>query len=135
MNLLSYIAYKRQGIFDPEKIFKRCGRLYYDPVLHKSRIFMQLYHQGLCIAKPQEQEGAPYLQGDIVFPLDFEGGMTTFGFCGFITTSETANGDYVYSIKMESLPLYQYQGGIGAAGIWLTVKLEDEDGYEPHKNQ
>ena len=127
MRLLSYIGYKRDN-GQPETMWKRIGKLLYDDK-GVCKILLYGFRQGLCVAKPREQENIPFLQGDIVQPVDTYKGETVNLFVGFISTAENKKGETQYAIKLDCSPFVRFQE---PAGIWFDVKLEDGGGYEHH---
>uniref|UniRef100_A0A6M3JL84 Uncharacterized protein n=1 Tax=viral metagenome TaxID=1070528 RepID=A0A6M3JL84_9ZZZZ len=121
LSYISHIAFKREA--GPEHMaFQRIGKLFYDGEKHECKILLFGFHQGLCIAKPDQESEHPFLQGEIIHPAETFKALPVYMFVGFITTSETAAHHNVYSIILDACPLTPYQK---PAGLWLDVKLED----------
>jgi len=117
MKYISHIAFMPENM----KEWKRIGKLFYDKEKHEARIMLTGYHQGICIAKPDAKLDFPFLQGDIIYPVDSKDNLVIYLWCGFITTSETEKGEDVYTVKFEALPFVQ------SNKIWLQTKLDDKN--------
>ena len=116
---LGNVAYKRDNIFVAEYAWRKIGKLFYNEAIEKTRLFMYGFRQGLCIAKPNQAPDLPYVEGEISVPVGAHQYKVEKLFVGYVTTAENKEGETIYSITFECVPLIASQL---PAGIWLDVE-------------
>jgi len=137
MSFIAGIALERK-IFTGNE-YHRMGKLWYEPDSHHCSLLLHGWHQGHVMAKPYDNDTAPYLKGDIKVVTDeYEDNGTmkkNYLWCGFIYTDTDQRGS-IYQIILEVNPLAMLlanavnrkEEGVNLkAGLFLSVHLEDKD--------
>jgi hypothetical protein len=102
--------------------WKRIGRLLYDFEKQRACIFLYAFTFGTVFSKPkQDVETPPFIQGDILYPVESTVSESASAHIGFVTTTEQKEG-MVYVIRLEAMPVASRH----ESGIWLNIN-DDAD--------
>lgn len=127
---LANIGYLRDNFQNEKGQWKKVGKLFYSKEVHSLKVFLLAIHPGLCCAKPVLDDSPPFLQGEIVMPVENELSKIDSLFVGFISTvsNDLDNGKIFYAIKFDVVPFCDKP-------IWLDVNLEDKEDSKPHEDK
>ena len=125
MKFLANIGYSRNTAIGA---WKRLGRLFYDPDKESAALFLYGFRFGLLGAKPAAAD-PPFLQGDLIKTVDTGRNELIELYIGFISTAHTEEGEPIYSIILECMPMVNLQR---PSSIWIPIRLETNMSYKGH---
>jgi len=135
MSFIAGVAYEREKPYGDEQ-WVRIGKVWYDSINHHASLMLHGFRFGHFVAKPYNQDEAPYIKGDLnILTGEYkkEGSLIKdYLKCGFIYTESDQRGA-IYQIRLDVNPLPVLMAkAINSKsevkpGMFLSVHLEDKD--------